>query len=587
MTSCRSIILKVSRLMPGLRAFLSVLVFALFAHAETARITFLATTDLHGNMLPYDYFTARPVARGLAKIATLIRSERAQNPNTLLIDCGDTIQGTPLEAVYQQYVETGRLPLKLAFAGAPLERDPMMLAMNAIGYDMMVVGNHEFNFGLKNLEKARSEAHFPWISASIHAEPGASVQAFAPYFVKTVGGVKIAVVGITTPLIPVWEPEEHYRGYRFEDGVDAARRTVAGLREREHPDLVIVAAHSGLDRDPAKNSAATGDSREDMVYQIATEVPGIDAIIFGHTHSQVASLRLGDVLLMQPKNWGMSLGRMDFVLDQDESGRWKIVSKASRLIPVTSETDADPKVLELAKPYHELAEKYLNTPVAETEAPLDARLARVEDSAIIDAVQQVELFYSKADVSFASSFNPRAVIPKGQVTVRQIASLYVYENQLYTVQGTGKLVREALENAARYFKTCSVDCSHGPLINRQVIGYNFDMAQGVNYDIDLTQPPGNRIRNLRWHGRPLSDDQPLRIAVNNYRAGGGAGYSMFRNAKVLWRSPEDIRDLVIQYYSGHGKLPSRPDNNWRILPEAARRELRAEALGEARNVTLK
>src|SRR5580658_10246364 len=282
-----------------LRASLAALLLASLAPAAELKITLLATTDLHGNLFPYDYYTARPAARGLAKIATLIEAARAENPNTLLIDCGDVIQGTPLEAVYQESVQKG----------SPMfEHDPMMLAMNAIGYDAMVVGNHEFNFGLKNLAKARADAHFPWISANIIAERGAPVQPFAPYFSKTVAGVKIAVIGITTPLIPDWEAEEHYHGYHFESGVEAVKRTVAEVRDREHPDIVIVAAHAGL------NSAASGDPRENMVRQIATEVPGIDAIVFGHTHQQLASLQIGNVLLMQPKNWGMSLGRMDFVL---------------------------------------------------------------------------------------------------------------------------------------------------------------------------------------------------------------------------------------------------------------------------------
>ena len=569
------------------REVLALLCVAYFSPAAELKITLLATTDLHGNLYPYDYYTAQPAARGLAKIATLIQAARAENANNLLIDCGDTIQGTPLEAVHQEYIETGHLPEGLAFAGPPLARDPMMLAMNAIGYDAMVVGNHEFNFGLKNLAEARAVANFPWISSNIRADPGATARPFAPYFVKTVAGVKIAVVGVTTPLIPVWEPEEHYHGYRFESGVDAVRRVVAQLRQREHPDIVIVAAHSGLDRSAKPGALGDGDSRENMIYQIATEVPGIDAIVFGHTHQQLAGYRIGDVLLMQPKNWGISLGRMDFVLESAPFGGWRIVSKSSRLIPVTRDTMADPNVLNIARPYHELAESYLNTPIADAPAALDARLARVEDTALIDAVQQVELNYSKADVSFASSFNARAAVKKGPVTVREIAGLYIYENQLYVIQGDGKMVRDALENAARYYQTCSGDCSHGPLINPQVIGYNYDIAEGVNYEIDLTQPPGHRIRNLTWHGKPLDDHQPLRIAVNNYRAGGGAGYSMFRGAKIVWRSPDEIRDLVIRYFRQHKDLPSEPDNNWRVVPEAAREELRREALGTAETVTTK
>jgi len=538
--------------MGTLQVSLAALFLVFLAPAAELKITLLATTDLHGNLFPYDYYTAQPAERGLAKIATLIKAARAENPNNLLIDCGDTIQGTPLEAVYQEKGRPG------------LERDPMMLAMNSLGYDAMVVGNHEFNFGLKNLAKARGDAHFPWISSNIVGGD----RPFAPYFLKTIAGVKIAVVGVTTPLIPDWEAEEHYHGYRFESGVESVRAAVADVRSRQHADIVIVAAHAGLD----------GDSRENMVRQIATEVPGIDAIVFGHTHQQVASLQIGSVLLMQPRNWGMSLGRMDFVLQSGESGGWKIAFKSSRLIPVTRDTAADPKILEIARPYHELAESYLNTPIAEAPVALDSRLARVEDSALIDAIQQVQLYYSKADVSFASSFNARVSIPKGPVTIREIAALYIYENQLYAIEGSGKIVRDALENSARYYNTCAADCSHGPLINPDVIGYNYDMAQGVDYEIDLTQPPGRRIHNLRWRGRPLDDGQPLRVAVNNYRAGGSAGYSMFRGAKILWRSPDEIRDLVIQYYTEHKTLPAQPDNNWRVVPETALHTLEHEVL---------
>jgi 2',3'-cyclic-nucleotide 2'-phosphodiesterase/3'-nucleotidase len=232
-----------------------------------------------------------------------------------------------------------------------------------------------------------------------------------------------------------------------------------------------------------------------------------------------------------------------------------------------------------------LAEQYLSKAIAEAPVSLDSRLARVEDSALIDAIQQVQLFYSKADVSFASSFNSRVSVPQGPVTIRQIAALYVYENQLYALEGNGKMVRDALENSARYYNTCPTDCSQGPLINPHVIGYNYDMAEGVEYEIDLTRPEGDRIRNLRWHGKPLDDSQPLRIAVNNYRAGGSAGYSMFRGAKIVWRSPDEIRDLVIQYYSEHKTLPARPENNWRVVPEAALHTLEREAGADAQGIT--
>ena len=543
-----------------LRILLLTSLAVLPAQARHVTVSVLATTDMHGNIYPYDYFTGSAAPRGLAKIASLIAAARAENPNAVLIDCGDTIQGTPLEYVHQTAVRSGRTA----------EPDPMMLGMNLLGYDAMVVGNHEFNYGLKVLAAARSEAKFPWISANTVVPRDAALKPFAPYILKTVDGVRVGVVGITTPLIPSWELPSNYPGLKWQPGIEAARAAVVELRAKEHPDIVLVAGHTGLDRDLKTGTIHPEDAAENMIYEIAEQVAGIDGIVFGHTHRELAELHVGNVLLMQPRNWGMSLGRMDFELD-GEPGAWKIASKRSRVIPVAASTPADERILQLARPYHEAAEAYLNTPVASAPAELDSRLGRVEDTALVDAVEQVELHYAKADVAFASVFNTRQVIPKGPVTVRQIAALYLYDNELYAIEGTGKMVREALENSARYFKP-----SGG--FNPNVIGYNYDMAEGVEYEIDPTQPEGHRVQNLRWRGAPLADDQKLRLAVNNYRAGGSAGYTMFKGAKIVWRSPKEIRDLIIEYYTERKQLPARADGNWRIVPDSVRELCRREAL---------
>ncbi len=533
---------------------------------QPVTITVLATTDLHGNLYPIDYVTDRPAARGLAKIATLIRQERAQNPNSILIDCGDTIQGSPLESVYQSAVRSG--------SPAP-SSDPMMLAMNALDYAAMAVGNHEYNYGLKNLDRARGVARFPWISANTSVAPGGSERPFAAYLVKTIGGVKVAIIGITTPAVPTWEKPENLGAYRFESPIDAVRRTLVELRAREHPDLVLVAAHSGLGRGE--------DQSENVVQALAEAVPEIDAIVFGHSHLQLAEERIGNVLVTQPKNWGISLARIDFTLEPKPAGGWTVAGKHSRLIPVTDQTAAAADILAIARPYHEMAEQYLNTPVARSSVDLSATHSRVEDTAVVDAIQQAQLYYAKADVSFTSSFNPRASVPRGQVTVRQIAALYPYDNELYAIEGTGGMVKDALENAARYFLSCQgARCRQQPLINRDVLGFNYDIAQGVDYEIDLTQPEGSRVRNLRWHGKPLAADQKLRIAINNYRVAGSAGYGMFRGANVVWRSQEEIRDLMVRYYTERKQLPVKPDGNWRIVPQAARQTLEKEADQDAR-----
>jgi len=350
-----------------------------------------------------------------------------------------------------------------------------------------------------------------------------------------------------------------------------------------------VAAHAGLERDP-KTGATLAESveGENTIYDIATSVSGIDAIVYGHTHAEAADTRLNGVLLTQPKNWGMSLAELSFELDSKPGGGFTVATKRSRVIPVTNETVADAGIMRIAQPYHELAERYLNTVVAQSSEAIDASLGRVQDTALIDAVQTVQLHYAKADVSFTSLFNPRASVPKGPVTVRQIAALYLYDNELYAIEGNGKMVKEALENAARFFLSCNgATCLTASLINPKVIGFNYDMAEGVDYEIDLTQPEGQRIRNLKWNGKPLAPEQKLRIAVNNYRAGGSGGYSMFKGAKILWRSSDGLRDLIISYYTEHGTVPVKPTGNWRITPPEARQALERQALEETRRNSTK
>ena len=549
------------------------LIFAACLSARQVTVTILATTDMHGNIFPYDYLVGKPAPRGLAKVATLIRAERTTAPSALLVDCGDTIQGSPLESVYQSYVSEGKLPLDLKFDGRQFTADPMMLAMNHLKYDAMAVGNHEFNYGLKNLNKARSDARFPWLSANTKTDPKSGQSPFPASIVKTVDGVKVGIIGITTPAVPAWEKAENYAGYSFVAGPAALKSAVADLQARHKPDIIVVIAHSGIDR--IAKAETPGTPRENMADELA-KVPGVHAVIFGHTHNQVSEMHIGGALLTQPKNWAMSLARVDLEMESKPEGGYTLLAKKSRVIPVTNATEADPEITRLAMPYHEITERYLNSVVAEAKSGIDASESRIKDTAMIDAVHAVQLHYAKADVSFASSFNPRAAIPRGPVTIRQIAALYLYDNELYAVEGTGKMVKDALENAAKFYNTCvDSSCSKSPLINSSIIGYNFDMAAGVTYEIDITRPAGDRVRNLKYHGNALQPDQNLRIALNNYRAGGSNGYSMFKGAKLLWRSYDDIRELIIRYYSEH-ELPTTPDGNWRVVPESAHNTLMHE-----------
>jgi len=532
------------------------------AAAETVTITILATTDTHGAIYPYDYYTRAPAPRGLAAASTLIEEVRRETPNTLLVDCGDTIQGSPLESVHQA-------ALRARTTGAP---DPMMLVMNAMGYDAMVVGNHEFNFGQRNLQAARETARFPWLSANTLSS--GSLPAFAPYIVKTVAGVKVAIVGVTTGAVPQWEKPEQLEGLTFLAPEDGVRRALEALAP-ERPDVIVAAVHAGLDRDPKTGTPRAGEmERDNRVWQIAERFPQLAAIVYGHTHQREEGRRVGNVLLVQPRNGAAEVARIDLRLARDASGAWAPAQASSALLAVKPDTLPDPKVLEIARPYHEAAERYLEQPVARSAVDLSGALGRFEDTALVDAIQLVQLHYARADVSLTALFRPQQRIARGPVSVRELAGLYVYDNELYAVEATGRILREALENAARYFRSCpEPTCATGPLVDRAVMGYNFDIAQGVEYEIDLTQPVGSRIRNLRYKGAPLRDEQPLRIAVNNYRSAGSGGYAMWKDAKIVWRSGRDIRDLMVEYYVARKRLPERADGNWRLVPPQARETL--------------
>lgn len=523
--------------------------FAALAAAETVTIQLLATTDMHGRLVGWDYFTAKPLPSGLAKLATLIGEARHANPNTLLIDVGDTIEGTPLEAVHHAAVRDRKTT----------RPDAMMAAMNQLRYDAMVVGNHEYNFGLAILNKARDEAKFPWLSANTVASGKA--RPYNAHIIREVAGVKIGIFGITTPAIPNFEKPENYAGYTFREGVEVAREQVAKLKQAG-VELIIAAVHAGQ-----------GGTPENMADLIARDVPGIDAIVFGHTHRAVEDQRTNGVLMVQPKNWAEVLGRLTFTMERD-GARWKVAAKSGKLLRPTHETPDEAAVAAIAKPYHEAAETWLNTPVAEASIALDGTRSRIEDSPLVDLIHEVQMHYAKAPVSLAAMFNPSIKVPAGPITVRSLAALYVYENELYAVETTGKVLKRALETSADFFLTCADPSCPAPLINRNVPGYVWDMAQGVEYEVDLTQPKGSRIRNVRYRGKPLSDDEPLRVAVNNYRAAG----PVFRTEKIVWRSNRQIRDLLIDYYTEHKKLPAKADDNWRIVPESAKRTLVQETV---------
>ena len=516
---------------------------------DRVHITVLGTTDLHGNIYPLDYYTDKPDNRGLAKVATLIRRVRAENSNVVLVDSGDTIQGTPL-AYYHNKKNNS-------------PSDPMMLAMSALKFDAMAVGNHEYNFGLDVLGKARSEAKFPWLSANTYKGDETYHQ---PYIIKEIESVRVGILGLTTPGIPNWENIQNYKGLEFREPVSEAKKWVSILRDKERADVVVIAMHMGLEEDLRTGTVNPSQvANENAAIAIAKQTSGIDAIFMGHTHRDTPATMINGVVLTQANHWGRHLARVDLYLQKDGE-RWRVYAKSARTILVDERVSADPEILKLAEPYHTETQAWLSKVIGESAAELTATDARFRDTPILDLIQRVQLDVGKADVSMAASFNPRARIPKGPVTVRDIAGLYVYENTLVVLEVTGAQLKEALEHSARYFRAYEPGKTAAELVDEKIPAYNFDVAEGVEYELDISKPVGQRIQNLRSRGKPLRSTDKLRLATNNYRVNGGGGYTMYRDAPVVYRSSDEIRELIIEWVERNTTIPAEPTNNWRIIP---------------------
>ncbi len=537
----------------GLSRAIAVFLFVLavpLAGAAPATLTVLHTSDLHGHVDPRDNPRSNEYGEGLARVATAVRAVRAEGRAMLLLDSGDTIEGAPVEA--------------LVFSGAIPDRgDPIVRAMNLVGYDAMAIGNHEFNFGLERLEKSRREARFPWLSANTVREAGKP--AYAPYVVKVVAGLRVGILGLTTKNIPFWEPPAHIAGLTFLDTVETAKRYVPILRGKERCDAVIVLTHEGFERD-LTTAKENGSAAENRAYAIATEVPGIDLLLTGHTHTAIEPRRLGQTWISQPGRFGNTVTRFDLAFEKS-GGHWRVASIEGRNLPM-KEVRPDPEVVAAVAPEHEAASKILSTVVATLAKPVSARGARTEDSAIVDWLHAVQREQGKADLSFASLL-PFSLPdwPAGPLTVAQIWEFYPYENTLVTVRATGRQVREGLEAAARCVSGVAV-VEGKPVWQRNpaLWAYNCDTLEGAEYALDPMRPEGSRVLFLKRGEQAVRDDDSFTVALNSYRAAGSSGYGVWRNCPRVAESSKALRDLLIEDARRRGTLALESDRNWFLAP---------------------
>lgn len=513
------------------------------------RITLLATTDLHAHLLPWDYARARPSDGGsLAQLATVVDSVRDADPHVLLFDSGDLLEGTPLaDRQAEQRVDGIH---------------PVIVAMNALGYDAAALGNHEFNYGLPFLRASLRPARFPFLSGNAYVA-GTDSTAWPAYALLDVAGVRVGVLGLTTPGVQVWD-RAHVEGrIRFGDLVAAARRWVPRMRE-EGAEVIVLLAHAGLG--PGSSyGAGTGVPEENPIGRLLRDVPGIDVAFLGHTHAELAGGRIGDALALQAGPHARSLAYAHLTLRRDPGGA-RVVRTSGGLLPARGAAPAT-RLVEALRDVHRRTVAWLEEPLSWTPDRWSAQTARVRDTPIADLIQAAQRAATGAELSSTAIFDPSVAFGPGPIVRRHLRALYRYPNTLRAVRIDGSDLRDYLEWSARYYRRWPAD----PPVNDSVPGFNFDMVSGVEYVLDLSRPVGERVRELRFRGRPVSPADSFTLALNNYRQSGGGAFPAVAGAPVVYEGEETVAELLVAFVAARDTLRRQDlfEENWRLLPPTA------------------
>ena len=531
--------------------------FAGIANAQQAPATrsliVLATTDVHGRLRGWDYYDGRAdPAHSLAAAATIVDSVRRAHPgDVLLVDAGDLLQGNPLTTVAARANIT--------------DTHPVIAAMNVMRYDAAAIGNHEFNYGIPLLRRALSKATFPFLSANARAlRPR---DAFPAFTLVRRDDVTIGIVGATTPGVMVWDRDNVKGRLTYGDILPALQRATASAR-RAGADVVVAVVHAGLDGAASYDTVATGLPGENVVARIPRSVPGVDLVVYGHSHREMVDTVIAGVRLMQPRNYAASVGAATLELTRVK-GRWTVTSSRATSVRIAGHAES-PAVLQATEPAHRAAMRYVAESLGVAPVAWRSDLARATDMPLTDLVGEVMRRASGAQLAASPAFTLDARIDSGAVTVAHVAKLYPYENTLRAVRITGAQLRAFLEHSARYWRTWQPG-STGTLVNDSVPGYNFDLVVGATYLIDLARPVGQRIDSLAVNGRPVSATDTFTIALSNYRQTGGGGFAMLAGAPLVYESKSDIRDLIIDAIRTRARLDPADwaTQNWRLVPAAA------------------
>ncbi|CAD5352060.1 2':3'-cyclic-nucleotide 2'-phosphodiesterase [Enterobacter cancerogenus] len=579
--------------------------------AATVDLRILETTDLHSNMMDFDYYKDTPTEKfGLVRTASLINAARDEVKNSVLVDNGDVIQGSPLgDYMAAKGIKKGEI-------------HPVYKAMNTLDYTVGNLGNHEFNYGLTYLHDALTGAKFPYVNANI-IDVKTQNPLFTPYLIKETQVVdkdgntqtlKIGYIGFVPPQIMTWDKANLDGKVTVNDITETARKYVPEMREKG-ADVVVVVAHSGLSADPYQVMA------ENSVYYLS-EVKGVDAILFGHAHAvfpgkDFASIKgadidkgtLNGVPSVMPGMWGDHLGVVDLVLNND-SGSWKVIQSKAEARPIydaaakKSLAGEDKKLVDVLKHDHDATREFVSKPIGKSADNMYSFLALVQDDPTVQVVNMAQKAYAEhyiqgdpdlAKLPVLSAAAPFKVggrkndpasyveVEKGQLTFRNAADLYLYPNTLVVVKATGSEVKEWLECSAGQFNQIDPNSSKPQsLINWDGFRtYNFDVIDGVKYQIDVTQPAkydgecqaihpqAERIKNLTFNGKAIDPNATFLVVTNNYRAYGGK-FAGTGDDHIAFASPDENRSVLAAWIGAESKktgaIHPAVDNNWRLAP---------------------
>ena len=547
---------------------------------KTIHFKVIETSDVHGHFFPYDFMEKKPIKGTLTRANTYINKEREKfgKDHLLLIDNGDILQGQPC-VYWSNYV-------------MPEDENLAARVINYMGYDAETVGNHDVEPGHKVYDKWIREVRCPLLGANIVKEGSDGTarkeniyDGLQPYYIHYVDGVKIAVIGMLTPAIPNWLNKSIWKGIEFEEMTNCARKWIKYLKDVEKPDLIFGLFHSGKD-----GGIITPDYEENASAAVAREVPGFDIIFFGHDHQVhnewITDVEGNQVLIIDPSCWAQNVAEAEIELTLKKG---KVIKKdiKGEIVSVRDEEIDDQMVSHFQKDI-DAVKTYVNRKIGTFENSIYTRDGFFGNSAFTDLIHNLQMQITGADISITAPLSFNSVIHKGVVCVSDMFKLYRFENLMFVLRMTGEEIHKHLEMSYGIWtnQMKSAD-DHIMLLNDEMKGdqqrsgfkyytFNFDSACGIDYEVDVTKPVGERVRILRMsNGEPFDKNKWYKVVMNSYRANGGGellthGAGIPKDSlegRVIYHSPLDTRHYLREEIEKMGTLNPQPNNNWKFVPE--------------------